>query len=63
MSKTVTSNDMEVAVNLVHLSIFGEPMNNEDEAEEDDDKRDLNKESKTGKMEIDSKIANNKKRV
>jgi hypothetical protein len=38
-----------VAVNLIHLSIFGELMDNEDE--EDDDKKDLNKKSQH--MEID----------
>ena len=58
--KVVKTDDLNVAVNLIHLSIFGEVMNNEDEEEEEDDKKDLNK-AKNQKMEIDQKIS--KKRV
>jgi DNA replication licensing factor MCM3 len=42
MAKAVSTSDLDVAVNLIHLSIFGEIMDNEEE-EEDDDKKDLNK--------------------
>ncbi len=34
MSKTVTPSDIDVAVNLIHLSIFGTEMVDDDEAAE-----------------------------
>lgn len=55
MGKHVSTADLDIAVNLIHLSIFGEPMDQDDE---EDDKTDLNKKQ----MEIDSKPSN-KKRV
>ena len=59
MSKSVATSDIDVAVNLVHLSIFGKAFN-DDEGEEDDNV-DMNvdegaqatKKSDKSKMEID----------
>jgi len=66
LSKTVATTDIDVAVNMVHLSIFGETMDG-DEAEEDDAK-DLNQSpakpaSKVdkSKMEVDQVVQNKKK--
>lgn len=39
LSKQVTTTDIDIAVNMVHLSIFGETM--EKEEEEEDDHKDL----------------------
>jgi DNA replication licensing factor MCM3 len=62
LSKQVTTKDIDIAVNMVHLSIFGETFEKEDEEEEDDHK-DLameptdKKASKADKsrMEVDAK--------
>lgn len=48
MSKNVATSDLDVAVNLIHLSVFGECMDND---EDDDDNVDLNKNKSN--MEVD----------
>ena len=64
ISKQVSTSDIDVAINLIHLSIFGEPM--EDEESEDDDHMDLDSKPKAAaskKMEIDSKATNSRRKV
>lgn len=41
LSKAVTTNDIDIALSMVHLSIFGEPLDKQDEEEEEDDAQDL----------------------
>jgi len=67
LQKTVTSKDIDIAVNMIHLSIFGEPM----DEEEGDDDMDLNEaagpkagaKDKSSKMEVDTAPNAGKKRV
>ena len=42
MGKNVTTKDIDVALNLMHLSIFGTSFDGEDDVEMADDERDLN---------------------
>ena len=46
LSKFVTIHDIDIAVNLIHLSIFGKPMDDEAQSEEEDDKMDLDSKMK-----------------